>query len=77
MERDELEKRYRQAQLHAQAQIAEMQAQEQPAEDTQQDNTEPEAPNVMQTIAQRAGLKTGLAPYTSPDDRLRRWAGLK
>ena len=69
MERDELARRYREAQFHAIAKAAEQQP-EQPAE------TDPE-PSVMQTIAQRAGLKTGLDPYNSPDDRLRRWAGLK
>lgn len=69
MERDELEKRYRQAQLHAMAKAAEQQP--------EQSTPEPEEENLMQTIAQRAGLKTGLDPYISPEDRLRSWAGLK
>jgi len=69
MEREELGRRWREAQFHAMAKAAEQQP-EQPAE------TDPE-PSVMQTIAQRAGLKTGLNPYTSPNDRLRRYAGLK
>ena len=70
MEREELGRRWREAQFHAMAKAAEQQP-EQPAE------PDPE-PSVMQTIAQRAGLKkTGLDPYTSPDDRLRRYAGLK
>ena len=77
MERDELEKRYRQAQFHAQAQIAEMQAQEQPEEDPQQDS-EPTAPTLAQ-IAQIMGVKPqkDTERYMSEDDRLRRWAGLK
>lgn len=70
MEREELARRYREAQFHAMATAAEHQP-EQPAE------PDPE-PSVMQTIAQRAGLKkAGLDPYVSPDDRLRRYAGLK
>ena len=69
MERDELARRYREAQFHAMATAAE----QQPEQPTQ----EPEEENLMQTIAKRAGLKTGLDPYNSPDDRLRRWAGLK
>ena len=69
MERDELGRRYREAQFHAMAKAAEQQP--------EQSTPEPEEENLMQTIAQRAGLKTGLDPYTSPDDRLRRWAGLK
>jgi hypothetical protein len=69
MEREELGRRWREAQFHAMAKAAEQQP-EQPAE------PDPE-PSVMLTIAQRAGLKTGLDPYTSPDDRLRRYAGLK
>lgn len=70
MEHEELARRYREAQFKAMAKAAEQQP-EQPAE------PDPE-PSVMQTIAQRAGLKkTGLDPYTSPDDRLRRYAGLK
>ena len=73
MERDELARRYREAQFHAMAKAAE----QQPEEDPQQDNTEPEALNVMQSVAQRAGLKRGLDPYIPPEDRLRRWAGLK
>lgn len=70
MEHDELARRYREAQFKAMATAAE----HQPEEDTQQDSSEP---TIMQTIAQKAGLKTGLDPYVSPDDRLRRWAGLK
>lgn len=70
MERDELARCYHEAQFKAMATAAE----QQPAEDPQQDSSEP---TIMQTIAQKAGLKTGLDPYTSPDDRLRRWAGLK
>ena len=70
MERDELARRYREAQFHAMAKAAE----QQPEQPTQ----EPEEENLMQTIAKRAGLKTtGLDPYNSQDDRLRRWAGLK
>jgi hypothetical protein len=70
MEREELGRRWREAQFHAMAKAAEQQP-EQPAE------PDPE-PSVMQTIAQRAGLKkAGLDPYVSPDDRLRRYAGLK
>lgn len=75
MERDELERRYRQAQLHAQAQAAEMQAQEQPAEDPQQDSSEPAAP----TLAQIMGIQPqkDIGRYMSEDDRLRHYAGLK
>ena len=72
MERDELERRYREAQFAAMARASEQQQ-----EQAEQPDTEPEAPNIMRTIAERAGLKTGLDRYMSPDDRLRRYAGLK
>lgn len=77
MERDELEKRYRQAQFHAQAQIAEMQAQEQPEEDPQQDSSEPEAPTLAQIMGVKRHSDIGPGRGNTPEDRLRRWAGLK
>lgn len=73
MERDEFERRYRQAEFNSMAYMC-----EHGLIKPEQNSSEPEAPNVMQTIAQRAGLKkAGLDPYVSPDDRLRRYAGLK
>ena len=72
MERDELERRYREAQFAAMARASEQQQ-----EQAEQPDTEPEAPNIMRTIAERAGLKIGLDRYVSPDDPLRRYAGLK
>ena len=72
MDRDELEKRYKQAEFNSMAYMC-----EHGIIKPEQNSSEPEAPNAIQTIAQKAGLKTGLDPYVSLDARLRRWAGLK
>ena len=77
MERDELEKRYKQAQLHAMAQAAEMQAQEQPAEDPQQDSEPEKAPTIAQIMLKAAGIKPTPDTHMTPEDRLRRYCGLK
>ncbi len=73
MERDELARRYREAQFKAMATAAE----QQPAEDPQQ-NSEPTAPTLAQ-IAQIMGVKPqkDTGRYLSENDRLRRYAGLK
>lgn len=73
MERDELARRYREAQFKAMATAAE----QQPAEDHQQ-NSEPTAPTLAQ-IAQIMGVKPqkDTGRYLSENDRLRRYAGLK
>lgn len=77
MDRDELEKRYRQAQFHAKAQAAEMQAQEQPEEDPQQHSEPEKAPTIAQIMLKAAGIKPTPDTHITPEDRLRRWAGLK
>lgn len=80
MEREELERRYKEAQFAAAAYVSEQQAtSEQQQEGQPQENREPEeAPTFAQRFAQAARIKpTGLDDYMSPDDRLRRWAGLK
>ena len=69
MERNKLEQRYREAQFAAMAQMAE----HQPDQAEQQTDNGPAAP----TLAQIMGVKPRPDKYQTPDDRLRRWAGLK
>jgi len=73
MERDELARRYREAQFKAMATAAE----QQPAEDHQQ-NSEPTAPTLAQ-IAQimRVKPQKDIGPGMTEDDRMRRFMGLK
>ena len=71
--RDELARRYRDAQFHAQAQAAEMQAQEQQIEDAQQPDSGPAAPMAqIMGVQRQKDIGSGMAD----NDRLRRWAGL-
>lgn len=84
MERDELARRYQKAQFHAMAQAAaqsaEQKAVEGDTETAQQPSSEPEKPDMMSIVRKAAGLdgaKRGLDDYVSPDDRLRRYCGLK
>jgi hypothetical protein len=71
MERDELARRYREAQFHAMATAAE----HQPAEDPQQDSSEPTAPTLAQIMGVKPQQDEGR--YLSENDRLRRYCGLK
>lgn len=71
MDRDELARRYREAQFKAMATAAE----QQPAEDPQQDSSEPTTPTLAQIMGIQPQKDTGR--YMSEDDRLRRYAGLK
>lgn len=70
MERDELARRYRLAQLHSKA----MAAEQQPTEDQQQDAEQTAAP----TLAQIMGLqrREDIGPGMTENDRLRQWMGL-
>lgn len=73
MERDELAKRYQQAQFKAMATAAEQQPAEDPEQGAQQNRA------TLSTLAQIMGVKIHKAAdnYMSEEDRLRRWAGLK
>lgn len=73
MERDELARRYREAQFKAMATAAE----QQPEEDPQQDSKPEEAPTMTQIMLKAAGIKPTHDTHMTPEDRLRRWAGLK
>ena len=76
-EHDELARRYQRAQFAAAAYMAERQAQEQPTNEAQQQEQAEETPNYGRIMAQAAGIKqSGLDPYLSQDDRLRRLMGV-
>lgn len=76
MDRDELARRYREAQFHAMAQAAELRAHA-PQEDTKQEqpDTAPTAPNLAQIMGVHP--REGVDDYISENDRLRRYCGLK
>lgn len=75
--REEMQRRYVQACFRSAANEAERlaQMQGQHPENTQEGNSEPEAP----TLAQIMGVKrhNDIGPGMTEDARLRRWAGLK
>lgn len=75
MERDELARRYREAQLHAMATAAE----HQPAEDTQQGTKQDTTPTLAETFAHYMRVKPqeDIGPSMTENERFRRWAGLK
>lgn len=80
MERDELARRWKQAQLHAAADIAEKAAQEQPQqqeEPAQDASSNPEAPTLAQIMGLKRHSDIGPGRGNSPEDRLRRYMGLK
>jgi hypothetical protein len=71
MEREELGRRWREAQFHAMAIAAE----HQPAEDPQQDSSEPTAPTLAQIM--RVKPHSDIGPGMTEDDRMRHFMGLK
>lgn len=64
-------RRWREAQFHAMATAAE----HQPAEDPQQDSSEPSAPTLAQIM--RVKPQKDIGPGMTEDDRMRRFMGLK
>lgn len=73
MDREELASRYQKAQFAAMAQMAE----HQPDQAEQQTNNGPAAPTLAQIMLKAAGIKPTPDTHITPEDRLRRWAGLK
>lgn len=73
MERDELERRYKQAEFNSMAYMC-----EHGLIKPEQNSTEPEE-QPAPTLAQIMGVKPhrDVGPGMTEDDRLRRWAGLK
>lgn len=72
MEREELARRYREAQFHAMAIAAE----QQPAEDPQPDSNEPTAPSMAQIMGVKRYDDIGPGRGNTLEDRLRYYAGL-
>ena len=73
MERSELEKRYQEAQFATMAQMAE----HHPDQAEQQTDNGPAAPTLAQIMLKAAGIKPTPDTHITPEDHLRRWAGLK
>lgn len=80
MERDELARRWKQAQLHAAADMAERAAQEQPQQQEEPApaaSSEPEAPTFAQIMGVKRHSDIGPGRGNTPEDRLRHYMGLK
>lgn len=77
MDREELSKRYREAQFHSKALAAEHASQDTLTTDDTGDETEDQTP--AQILVKFAGLQRvqDVGPGLTDDDRLRRYAGLR
>ena len=72
MEREEFEKRYRQAEFNSMAYMC-----EHGLIKPEQNSSEPTTPTWAQIMLKAAGIKPTPDTHMPPEDRLRRYAGLK